>query len=274
MDAIAFGRDPAPALAGSRLFAGMTPEDVDAVRRLMVLAEFRRGSAILSSRQPGIALVLLVEGAARLDWFAGGAQQLTVAVLGPGSVAGGRMLVGETRATWVLRALDRCVVLAIDARRWPAMAHAYPDLAMNLVRTVGELSTRCAELSVELAYSSVIQRTAHRLLDLAERFGHPTMTGGVIINRIVTHAELAGMVGASRQTVSMAMSELARNGYVGTRGRKVVLNDVAGLQRLIGNGWQLDGVGAGHATGDASAAGDGHRGSVTRVRRPIGGPGR
>jgi CRP-like cAMP-binding protein len=62
-----------------------------------------------------------------------------------------------------------------------------------------------------------------RLEDLGRRFGVP-VPGGVRITLRLTHEELGAMVGASRESVSRAMSELRAAGQIRTNGRgRIVL---------------------------------------------------
>jgi CRP-like cAMP-binding protein len=48
----------------------------------------------------------------------------------------------------------------------------------------------------------------------------------------LTHKELAGLIGATRETVSFAIVDLRRRGLVVTEGKRVVLLDAAALRQL------------------------------------------
>ena len=61
------------------------------------------------------------------------------------------------------------------------------------------------------------------LLLLAWRFGRDTDVGAAVLPRL-THEELAGMVAATRESVTHALNDLRRRGVLGReRGRIVIL---------------------------------------------------
>jgi len=70
----------------------------------------------------------------------------------------------------------------------------------------------------------VAARLAAVFVDLAERFGQEVADGMVRLTLPLTHDTLAGLVGAARETTSVAVQELRRRGLIaGTRGRYLVL---------------------------------------------------
>jgi CRP-like cAMP-binding protein len=77
---------------------------------------------------------------------------------------------------------------------------------------------RLGSLANELAWMHVTDRVLNRLESLAARFG-VAAPGGVRIGLSLTHEDLAASVGASRESVSRAMSELRASGRIKTRGR-------------------------------------------------------
>ena len=92
---------------------------------------------------------------------------------------------------------------------------------------------RSQELSEEVAYWSVKRRLARMILELDDRYGHPTMGGGRIINTPFTQAELAEMVGSTRETIAELMSQLKKLGVLDTRRRRIVIVDRPELERVV-----------------------------------------
>jgi CRP-like cAMP-binding protein len=78
-------------------------------------------------------------------------------------------------------------------------------------------------------------RLAHVLLELAETFGVRD-SRGVIVNVRLTHRDLAGMVGITRETASFAILELRAEGLVESEGKRVVLLDPAALAARASGG--------------------------------------
>jgi CRP-like cAMP-binding protein len=72
------------------------------------------------------------------------------------------------------------------------------------------------------AYVRHSERVFEKLLQLARTYGR-AVPGGVRIDFPLTQQLLADMVGSARETVSLALSELAREGLLGRQQRRYVL---------------------------------------------------
>lgn len=85
-----------------------------------------------------------------------------------------------------------------------------------------------------LLYSDSLERTAYRLLSLANRFG--TDTGeGILIDALITHEDLAHSISTTRETFGRSMSRLQKRGLIGYEdGRHIVIKDLAALGKIIG----------------------------------------
>ncbi|MCA9299295.1 MAG: winged helix-turn-helix domain-containing protein [Phycisphaerales bacterium] len=57
-----------------------------------------------------------------------------------------------------------------------------------------------------------------------------------MVNLRLTHKEMAAWIGATRETVSFAVTDLRREGLIETEGKRVVLLDRPALTRLAGGG--------------------------------------
>jgi CRP-like cAMP-binding protein len=111
--------------------------------------------------------------------------------------------------------------------------------------------TRYEEFAVRIAPRSILVRLAGILLSLSESFPEvcQVVSGAVTIGLRLTHEELAAMVVASREAVSIAMGRLRRQGVVETRKGAITVVDHEKLREIA----------------------DGHAGQVSVVRiAPVG----
>jgi CRP-like cAMP-binding protein len=97
----------------------------------------------------------------------------------------------------------------------PAIAEA---IALGLARELVERHTAIRNC----AYVRHADRVREKLLQLARIYGR-VVRGGVRIDFPLTHQLLADMVGSARETVSLAISELVRDGLVRRQGRFYIL---------------------------------------------------
>ncbi len=226
--------DAANHFAASQLFAGVGPEQLNDLATLTRATTAQDGALLFGAHDHIDAVYLLGSGAIRLASTDRDGRTLTLAILDHGSVFGESALLGDGATGIVAQAIDECRVYTIPSHRLRELIQDVPLVGVNLLRCVGSRLRRMQELSHELAYWNVHRRLAHQICLLAERYGRPTLSGDVIVARIFTHAELADMVGTSRQTVSEAITTLMRMGILDRRRRRIVVRDRPALAAFGG----------------------------------------
>ena len=82
-----------------------------------------------------------------------------------------------------------------------------------------------------MAFRSVEQRLAARLLELAERFGQPE-DGGTAIDARLTQQELADMIGTSRETLATTVASLRERRVLDMHNQRVVILDLPRVREL------------------------------------------
>ncbi len=117
------------------------------------------------------------------------------------------------------RAVDETVVVPIDRRRFTAWM-ANPTLAARIVR---HLAAQVADRSVSAATAlemGVERRVLLKLQQLAHRYGEPSPEG-IRLDMKLTHQQIASMVGAVRESVTIALGRLQIRGDIIIRKRTI-----------------------------------------------------
>ena len=114
-------------------------------------------------------------------------------------------------------AIEDALMHLVDRARLEAWMHD-PALAANLVRVLSaQIADR--ELAVAIALEPRVERRLLlKLRQLAERWGRVT-PDGIRLDLRLTHQELANMVGAVRESVTIALGRLASAGEIEVRNR-------------------------------------------------------
>ena len=118
-------------------------------------------------------------------------------------------------------AIEESLVHLVDMARLEAWM-GDPALAANLVRV---LSSQIAERELAVAIAlepRVERRLLLKLRQLAERWGRVT-PDGIRLDLRLTHQELANMVGAVRESVTLALGRLAEAGEIEVRNRTLMI---------------------------------------------------
>ena len=74
----------------------------------------------------------------------------------------------------------------------------------------------------DLAYARVPDRLMHLFERLAQEHG-VQHDEGVLLNVRLTHSDIASLIGSTRETVSLEMSNLAKSGWIVYDGKQIIL---------------------------------------------------
>ena len=121
-----------------------------------------------------------------------------------------------------LEAVTPARFTAISARSLKLLlghAGAAELIAETLVEAVRERETTIRNCS----YVRHVERVREKLLQLGRVHGR-AVPGGVRIDFPLTHQLLADMVGSARETVSLALADLARDGFVHRQNRRYLIH--------------------------------------------------
>lgn len=170
----------------------------------------------------GVVCCVVAEGRLALTVFADENRERTIGMLEEGDVLV-RPLEGVADAGPHVRcfAAEDARLHLVGRERLGAWL-AQPALAANLVRVMAmQIAER--ELAVAIALEPRIdRRLLLKLRQLADRWGRVT-PDGVRLDLRLTHQELANMVGAARESVTLALGRLAAAGDIEVRNRAIVI---------------------------------------------------
>jgi CRP-like cAMP-binding protein len=115
---------------------------------------------------------------------------------------------------------SRITIVSADSLRillrFPSVAETIADAFAGALRESQATIRNCA-------YVLHSERVLEKLLQLARRYGR-VVPGGVRVDFPLTHQLVADMVGSARETVSLALSELERDGFLHRQHHRYVLS--------------------------------------------------
>ena len=97
-----------------------------------------------------------------------------------------------------------------------------------LASIAGELRRLTTHVE-ELHFLDITGRLAARLVRLAHDGGTPTADGGIRLRSNLTQADLAAMVGCTRQSVNKLLGQFTDSGFVRLERDGIVVTDLDGL---------------------------------------------
>jgi CRP-like cAMP-binding protein len=192
---------------------------------------YRRGTALFFEGDRSDYVVVVLEGRVRVSIAGGDGRDLVIAVRGPGDLLGEFAAIerGMARSASA-HAIEPLVVQIITADEFETFLEKAPHAAVALLRTLTRRLRESSRAQMEFGSYDTIARVARRLDELVAEHGEQT-SEGVRIALPLTQEELAGWVGASRESVARALRSLRDRGVISTSRRTVVVHDHDALSR-------------------------------------------
>jgi CRP-like cAMP-binding protein len=210
--------------------------DEDGRRRLFELGRVRRhdaGDVLFLEGDEGTHVLVIHRGSLKLVTTTLEGHEHVLAIRGPDELVGELSCLDERthRRSATAIALSDLVVRVIPNDQFVQFLEVHPRALLALTRGVIARLHDSDRRRLEFGAYDTLGRVARVLNELATTKGQPCDTG-IRLDPPLTQNELAGLVGASRESVVRALTELRRQGIVATGRRMLVVRDPAGLARL------------------------------------------
>lgn len=172
----------------------------------------RRGVTVFRQGEPANGFYLVVEGSVELRARPPGRRVYrTVEVVPPACSFGDETLFGPGRYLAGARTLESTKLLMLSRPAFERLSGAHPAIATGVLRCAGACLIQTIRRSAILTQSPADVAVRMLLVELAS--ARPNTDGRPASLRI-THAQLAGVLHLSRETVSRTLNQLAEQGHV------------------------------------------------------------
>ncbi len=215
------------------LFANL---DADSLRELATATRrrsYRPGEIIFHRDDPGQVLFVIREGKVRIYITSGDGQEVTLEVFGPGDYFGELALLdGHPRSASAVT-LEPVEVYALQRSDFINTIMRHPRIAVAVITVLSRRLRQTDSMVEDLLFLDVHGRVAKKLLELAERHGVQTPEG-ILIDMRLTQADLASLVGSSRESVNKVIGFFLDKHFIRNEKRKIIILRHADLRRHIG----------------------------------------
>ena len=220
-------------LRRTRLFAGLDETTLRALAERSVERSFPRHGRLFFQGDPGNGLFVVASGLVKVVVTSEDGEEMVLVTLGPGEALGELAVVDGGPRSAAAEALEPTSVLLITRPVVLELAARDPALTEALLQALGGLLRRLTEQASDLVFLDLPGRMAKLLAVLAAERGTATAEG-IELDAHLTQTDLAGMVGASRQSVNQILQGFARRGYLQVRGRRIVIHRLDLVRRRAG----------------------------------------
>jgi len=209
-------------LRQNRLFEQAGDDAIDGGDKIFTTCVYPKKSMIFDQGDPTRVVFLIKRGKVRITRLTADGKEVTVAVLGAGDMFGEETLFDDQPRMTHAVCMEECLLCTAKADDLFALLSRNPTLALNVAKILSDKLVDASATMEDLAYAKISDRLLHLFDRLAAEHGVKTEDGTSIDVRL-THADIASLVGSTRETVSLEMSNLAKSGAIRYDGKRITL---------------------------------------------------
>ena len=216
-------------LAAIPFFAGLDAAALERLTGSMRTRRFRRGEVIFHVGDPGDALFVIVSGDVKISLPSETGDEAILATLRPGDVFGELALLDGAPRSASATALGPTETVVLPRDRFRELIAQEAGVRDALLAAIAGELRRLTRHVEELHFLDITGRLAARLVRLAEEGGTATSDGAIRLRANLTQADLAAMVGCTRQSVNKLLGQFTDDGLLRLEREGIVITDLDGL---------------------------------------------
>jgi CRP/FNR family transcriptional regulator, cyclic AMP receptor protein len=197
----------------------------------LTVSNFRPRQVIYLPGDRAQGVHFLSSGRIKISKVTRDGKELTLAYRSEGDFFGEPCLLDGGPREEMAEAMDASTTVEVPRELLDVLLKSDGGAAYKFARALiarrKDLETRVEQL----IFKDVGAKLAELLLNLGQEHGISDVRGTVVGLKI-THQEMANLIGSTRETVSLTLSQFKRKGLIQTEGRKVILADQEGLRAL------------------------------------------
>lgn len=214
------------------LLDGVPSDAIASLAARVTLHQVRRRRVIFLPGDPGLSVYLLISGRVKISRVTRDGKELTLCYLDHGELFGELCLVDGGPREDMAETMESVLVSEIPRLAFLELLESSPEVGARMTMLLCQRRRELERKVEDLVFKDVSAKLAELLLDLGRQHGveHP---GGTLLGVKITHQEMANLIGSTRETVSLTLSQFKRNKLTMSEGRRIILVDQQGLRALV-----------------------------------------
>jgi CRP-like cAMP-binding protein len=214
------------------LFTSLNRQQLCQIAERLQKRSFAPGIVLFHQDMPGMMLYMVESGWIRLFSLGRTGQELTLSVLGPGDICGELSSMDNLQHAATAITLAPAVLWLLPRNELNELLNRYPGVARAMAQILVARIRSTINHAEAMTFQDVLGRLAYELLYLADRHGEKE-GDGIAIRVPLTQADLASMVGATRESVNKALSALRSQELIKMIDSRLVVIHTPGLKQIL-----------------------------------------
>lgn len=217
---------------GAHFLDRLSKEEKAHIRELGRQIAFQHGESVFNQGENHDGIFIIERGQVRVFYTAPSGREITLAYWTPGHFIGGPEISGGGVHMWSGVAVNDCEIMLLSSTTLQKLLAQMPSFAMALIDGLVAKGKCYSSMAQILGTRSVIERLAQYLLNLSELYGSQDGET-IVINRKVTHDQIAAMVGSTRQWVTMMLKRFQAKRIVSIEGSVIRIERIDLLEQIL-----------------------------------------
>jgi CRP/FNR family transcriptional regulator len=224
MSKTAINQESVKDLQQLKTFASFSANQLGRLASNLSVKIFKRSEIVFDQDEEARFIYVLLSGIVRVTYISGHERQTIVSLLPAGELFGLDALTPQAHHAFRCQAFDECRVGSVKPQTFIeiSLGTPYDNFLQWYAATIQPARTAYVHCIKGIGLD-LRRRLALELLNLADRFGTADPRG-ISLALNVSHEELAGIVGASRQQVTEYLNNFDREKIIFREGRRIIVS--------------------------------------------------
>ncbi len=214
------------------IFEHLDAEHLRQIAPIVSLHRFAEKQVIYMPSDPRARLYAIISGRVKLTQVSAEGKELVLCVLGKGDVFGEFCLFDEGPHSTLATALEDAEVITVRCSDLAKFMADDPALVAALGKHVGERIRSLEQKLSDFVFKGVSPRLAGLLVDMARSYGKKTAAGEYIIEMKITHQDLAGLIGSTRETTTVTLNQFRDEGWIDFQRGRIIIRNIESLEKV------------------------------------------
>lgn len=210
------------------VFQNLDPEELEMLCENSYAKLYEKDEVIFFENDSVKKLYFLVKGKVKLSMLSAAGKEKVLTILQEGDIFGELSLFDEDPHPLTAEVMSDARLLIIPWNEMERMIIERPSLAIKIIEALSKKTRLLTSQVRELVFQDAAGRLASLLSRLADDFGRE-IEQGTVIDLVLTHQEIANLIGSSRVTVTKLINRFIDEGMIIIKKRKIIIKDFESL---------------------------------------------
>jgi CRP/FNR family transcriptional regulator, polysaccharide utilization system transcription regulator len=214
----------------SSVFKGLNQKDKETIVRHHSVYHIRKGELLFKAGDKHRGLICLASGKVKVFKLGVGGREQILRLVKPSGFIGYRALFSEPSWSFSARAIEYSVICMLEKSSLVKILKREADLTLRFLKILSEELTYSNNRLVSLTQKHIRGRLAESLLLMRNTYGYEEDSHTISV--ILSREDIAGLSNMTTSNAIRTLSNLAAEGSIEIKGKKIKIINAENLDRI------------------------------------------